>query len=221
VLNTSGLISYWRLGEASGTSALDSKGTNTGVYQNGVVLGAAGALASDPNTAASFNGSTSRVQLTPIPTVTNFTIEGWSYLNSGATANSNGNNALYATSGNVTLLARPGAGNTATMAYASVWVGGTEYNLQPTSTQSNLNVWVHWALTRSGTTLTLYRNGVQVAQRTNLPASTTANISGAIGSWGVGTYILNGRIDEVAVYNTALTAAQVASHYNTGIGVGP
>jgi hypothetical protein len=215
VLNTSGLISYWRLGEASGTNALDSKGTNTGIYQSGVTLGAADALTNDPNTAASFNGTSSRVSLPALAVVTNFTIEGWTNLNSGATANENGNNALYANGGNVTILARPGTPNT--IGYASVWLNGTQYMLQPNSTQSNLNTWVHWVLTRSGNTLTFYRNGVQIAQRTDLPATATANISGWIGSWGGGAYFLNGRIDEVAVYNTALTAAQVTSHYNAAI----
>src|SRR6266536_1475171 len=115
-MSTSGLVSYWRLGETSGTAALDSKGTNTGTYQNGVTLGAAGALTNDSDTAASFNGSTNRVSLPALAAVTNFTIEGWTNLASGATANQNGNNALYATSGNVTLVARPGTPNTTTTA---------------------------------------------------------------------------------------------------------
>src|SRR5262249_9139611 len=216
-LSQTGLISYWRLGEASGTSALDSKGSNTGTYQNGVTLGAAGALSNDTNTAASFNGTSSRVSLPALASVTDFSIEGWSYLNSGATANPNGNNALYATGGNVTLVARPGTPNTSPAAYASVWLGGVEYSLQPTSTQTNLNGWVYWTLTRTGSTLTLYRNGVQIAQRSDLPATATANISGWIGAWGGASYFLNGRIDEVAVYNVALSAAQVAARYNTAL----
>ncbi len=113
-------MSYWRLGEASGTTALDSKSTNNGTYVNGVTLGTTGAIANDANTAASFNGSTQRVSLPTLATVTDFTIEGWTNLANGATANVNGNNALYAGSTTVRLLVRPGSLNTTTNAYAGV-----------------------------------------------------------------------------------------------------
>ena len=105
------------------------------------------------------------------------------------------------------MLARPGLGSSPTAAYAGVWLNGTEYLLQPNSTASNLNTWVYWVLTRKGNTLTLYRNGVQIGQRTDLPATATATMSGSIGAQGGSNYFLTGRIDEVAVYNSALSAA--------------
>ena len=52
---------YWRLGEASGSSAADSSGNgNGGSYAGGVTLGAP-ALINDPNTAASFDGNDDRM----------------------------------------------------------------------------------------------------------------------------------------------------------------
>ena len=52
-----GPVSYWRLGETSGTAAADSVGTSTGTYRNGVTLGAPSLLVSDStNRAASFDG---------------------------------------------------------------------------------------------------------------------------------------------------------------------
>jgi hypothetical protein len=114
-------------------------------------------------------------------------------------------------------LARPGSGSTATAAYAGVWLNGTEYVLQPTSKQSNLGTWVQWTLTRSGGTLSLYRNGVQIGQRSDLPPSATANISGWIGAQGGSSYFLNGRIDDVSIYNSALSDSVIASHYNAAI----
>ena len=47
-------VSYWRLGETSGTSAADETGANPGTYNN-VLLGAPGALACDSNPSASFD----------------------------------------------------------------------------------------------------------------------------------------------------------------------
>lgn len=48
--------SYWRLGEASGTTAADETGAASGTYRS-VALGAPGALAGDGDTAATFGGS--------------------------------------------------------------------------------------------------------------------------------------------------------------------
>ncbi|MCU1656436.1 MAG: Alkaline phosphatase [Pseudonocardiales bacterium] len=214
VLGQGSLLAYWRLGDTSGTTAADTKGNRAGTYLSGVTLGAAGAIVNDPNTAAAFNGSTGKVSLPSLPSVTDFSISGWTNLGAGATSNPSGNNGLYGSVGNVRLLARPG---TATAAYAGVWLAGTEYVLQPTATQSNLNRWVQWVLTRAAGTLSLYRNGTLIAQRTDLPSTATANISGWIGAQGGTSYYLNGKIDEVSVYNSALTAAAIASQYTAAI----
>ena len=211
VSGTPGLMSYWRMGETTGTLAKDSQGSADGTYLNGVTLGAQGAVTNDTNTAASFNGTTNKVKLPDLAALTDFSIEGWTYLTS-----SGANSALYGTLGNARILVRPG-GTSGTSAYGGVWLDGTEYALQPTTSGSNLNTWVHWVLTRSGSTLTLYRNGVQVAQRTNLPASSTANLSGWIGAQGGNAYYFTGKIDDVSIYGSALTRSAVKNHYDAAI----
>ena len=132
-------------------------------------------VANDPDPAAAFNGTNNKVSLPALAPVTDFSLESWSFLTSA-----NANNAVYGTNGNVRILARPG-GAAGTTAYAGIWLNGTEYTLQPTG-PSNVNSWVHLVLTRQGSTLTLYRNGVQVATRTDLPAAAIANLSGWIGA---------------------------------------
>ena len=124
---------------------------------------------------------------------------------------------MFGNIGTVRLMARPGAGTSSTTAYASVWLGGTEYALQPAATSSNLNSWVHWVLTLQGGVLTLYRNGAQVGQRSDLPATAAANLNGAIGAQANGNYPLNGRLDEVALYSTALSATDVSNDYQTAL----
>lgn len=99
-----------------------------------------------------------------------------------------------------------------------MWLGGTEYVLQPKSTASNINTWVYWVLTRHANTLTLYRNGVQVGQRTDLPPTATATLSGGLGAQGGTAYFLTGRIDDVSVYTSALDPAKVSSHYAVACG---
>ena len=89
--------------------------------------------------------------------------------------------------------------------------------LQPKSPASNINTWVYWVLARKGNTLTLYRNGVQIGQRTDLPATATATISGSIGARGGSIYFLTGRIDDVAIYNAALSSTVITSHYTAAL----
>jgi hypothetical protein len=178
------------------------------------MLGSPGAVTNDPNPAASFNGTTAaKVTLPALPTVTDFTVEGWSYL-TNATSN---NNALYAGGNTVWLLPRPGTTSTATAAYASVWLNGTAYVLQPTSPATNVATWVHWVLTRQGSALRLYRNAVLIGQRTDLPATAPATVTGGIGIQGGTNYPLTGRIDEVAVYSGALSPTAVTAHYRSGL----
>lgn len=205
LLSEPGLVSYWRLGEAGGTTAADSVGTHSGTY-TAVSLGAAGAITHDRDTAASFNGSTSKVSVASAGTAGDFTIEGWTYLTNGSTTN----NTLFGSMGTVRLLPRPG---TTTAAYAGVWLNGTEYLLQPNSTASNLNKWVYWTLTRKANTLSLYRDGAQIAQRGDLPATAPATLAGWIGAQGGTSYPLAGRIDDVAIYNTALDAPAITDHW--------
>jgi hypothetical protein len=69
--------------------------------------------------------------------------------------------------------------------------------------------------TYDGTNWRLYRNGTQIAVA---PAATgsvvVTNGDWAIGSAGNGwTDLFTGKIDEVAIYNTALSAAKIQAHY--------
>ena len=78
VLGTSGLIDYWRLGETSGTSLADAIGGRTATAQGGVTLGGAGALASDPDKSASFNGTNGAATATVnFSSLSAITVEFW------------------------------------------------------------------------------------------------------------------------------------------------
>jgi acyl-CoA hydrolase len=197
-----GLLAYWRLGEAGGTLAHDGLGGLDGTF-DGARLGATGALSGDPDTAAQFDGTGARVSLPALPDSVDFAVEGWQKISTSGVTPSNGNNTLFG-GGGLRLMPRP-AGY-----YAGVTLGGSEYRLEG-GTASNAAVWVHWALTRSGPDLALYRNGVQVAARHDLPATTPAHVTGAaIGRQG-NANAANAATDDVALYDKALTASQVAA----------
>src|SRR5438105_4848445 len=80
ITGTAGLVSYYRLGETSGTSACDSWGSNAGTYTGGFTLGTVGAIKGEANTAATFNGSNGYVTVphgSSLDVGDNFTVEAW------------------------------------------------------------------------------------------------------------------------------------------------
>ena len=85
------------------------------------------------------------------------------------------------------------------------------------------NQWIHLAGTYDGTKWTLYRNGAAVASAADPVGALAVDNGGwAIGATGNGwADAFNGAIDEVAIYGTALTAAQVQAHYAAAQGTPP
>jgi hypothetical protein len=80
-----------------------------------------------------------------------------------------------------------------------------------------LNTWTHLALTYDGTTLCLYVNGVQVfslARTGNLTASAHPLEIG--GDSILGQYF-QGAIDEVRIYNQALSLSEIQADMVTPI----
>jgi hypothetical protein len=89
------------------------------------------------------------------------------------------------------------------------------------NTMSN-NTWYHVVGLVQGTSVKLYINGVlQSTQGTLTSAVSTTNVNLIIGgnpSATVPTYLFNGKIDEVKVYNYALSPLQIREDYNAGFG---
>lgn len=206
-------VSYWRLGELSGTTAADSVDGNPGTINGGVTLGVPGALASDSNTAMSFNGTNGYIGIADkanLDVAGDFSLELW---------------AKPALLGNTMVAAQKSGSTTTTWQYrikissnkqwqGSVFIGNATFSIFSGIAASTTR-WDHLVLTRSGSTLTLYMNGVSVG---------TTNASGALnvgtGIFAIGergsdlTDYFQGSIDEVAFYNTALPASRVLAHYN-------
>jgi Concanavalin A-like lectin/glucanases superfamily len=77
------------------------------------------------------------------------------------------------------------------------------------------NTWTHLALTYDGATIRLYVNGTQVsslAQTGTIVSSTNPLQIGGDSTFG---QYFAGMIDEVRVYNVALTATQIQTDMNT------
>ena len=80
--------------------------------------------------------------------------------------------------------------------------------------------WYHVVLTFDGTNLVLYVNGDEKDTNSNSSYSTTdQNGVFSIGRNDTGIRYYNGKIDEVTLWNTGLSANAVAALYNSGSGL--
>ena len=79
------------------------------------------------------------------------------------------------------------------------------------------NTWSHLALTYDGSAVRLYVNGELVNTKTKTGAITTSTTPLAIGSDSFYGQYYNGRLDEIRVYNTALTQTQIQTDMTTPI----
>jgi chitodextrinase len=84
-----------------------------------------------------------------------------------------------------------------------------------------LNTWTHIATTYDGATLAFYVNGVQVWSFAQTGDIVTSSNPLQIGGDSIYGQYFQGTIDEVRVYNTALTAAQIQADMNTPINATP
>ena len=82
------------------------------------------------------------------------------------------------------------------------------------SGQLPLNTWTHLAVTLSGTTGTLYINGVAVATNPNMtlnPSNLGNTQNDWIGKSQFGDPMLNAKVDDFQIYSRALSASEVAA----------
>lgn len=218
VLATAGLVSYWRLGEASGTSAADSKGTNTGTYQGGFTLGQPGIDGS----AVLLNGTTGFVSTAT--SIANpqapFSLECW--FKTTATSVGLIQFADSQTGTPVSFDRHLYAGSDGKVYFGIYTTGGVSI---ASSAAYNDGNWHHVAgVLASNNNMTLYVDGSSVASNANTaaPVSYTgfwrfglANGDNVLWpNFAGGAHYLNGTLAHCAFYNAALSAATVQSHYN-------
>jgi hypothetical protein len=208
-------VSYWRLGESSGTSAADEKNAHNGTYTNGPTLAKSGAIAGNQNTAVSFDGVDDHVTTGDLSVCegTNFSIEAWA---KGTSATTN----LWITSEGSTTTNNPICGLVHEGANARFYVrdnAGTATTPTGSTGTFNDGNWHHLVGVRNGNTFTLYVDGAQAAQTTATLGAIAVDTSaiGALKRAAVGNYY-PGTVDDVAIYNTALSATQAKLHYDAG-----
>jgi hypothetical protein len=203
VLGTQGLEGYWRLGEASGTVAADASGHAVpGSYLGAPGLGARGALSADADNAVRFDGGDDELQAGGAPVAGAATLEGWFFWEAGV--------ALMrdATSSAGWIIAYDSGGRVAYRA------GGTTFTTS-LATADVRDGWHHVVLTVFAGATGLYVDGALVHSGAGAGA-TPAAMPWHVMRNGTTSQFTRGRADEVAVYGTALDAAGVRAHFETG-----
>jgi len=209
---TPGLVAAYAFNEGSGTTVADISGNNN----NGTITAATWTTAGKFGNALAFNGTSARVTVpnaASLQLTTGMTLEAWVF----PTATLTGWQAIVdKTVDGYYLMAstdqnRPAAGGT--------WVGGNQNTYGPSVLA--VNAWTHLAATFDGATVRLFVNGVQVASQaqTTALASTTGTLQ--IGGDSYPNEFFAGRIDEVRIYNRALSAAEIQTDMNTAVGGTP
>lgn len=209
-------VGYWRLGEPAGTSTApdESGGAHAGSYV-GATAQAPGLLKGDSDAAAAFDGINDYVTIpdaVALRPTAQVTVEAWI---SAASINPANWNFIASKNGAYQLRVDPAVEGGRLSFFVSI--GGS---LEP---RVSAMVPVpgrtyHVVGTYDGATMKLYVDGALAASQARAGAfdssagfPTTLGAANATGSMPFG-----GTIDDVAVYDTALSAARIQAHYTAG-----
>ena len=198
---------YWRLGEANGTSAADQTGfANTGAYQGSPALGQAGIVPVAQSTAMALDGSNDTVRVPSSaslnPTAA-LSLETW--IRPAALPASTATLVRK----DLQYLLRLGSGGAVTF---RLWRGGATSEVTTPAGAVPAGAWSHVVATFDGTSMAIYVNGTV---RATLAMAATVDAGTAVLSLGASSSSdwFRGRMDEVAVYGSALPGARVLAHY--------
>ncbi len=197
---------YWRLD--AGSPWADASGNNRALTPYGSpATGAATALVRDAGAAVTFDGVNDRATAAVSIGQSAYSIEAW--FRPDATNLGKGIAGRFS-GGRVNLYVN-GSG------FLAVAHTGTSGNYLVSDVRPEVGRWYHAVATWNGGVLALFVNGRLAASRPMASAPGTGASAFEIGTYANGgAYWWTGRIDEVAAWNTALSAAEVRAHWNAG-----
>ena len=208
---TIALVAAYSFDEGTGTTAVDLSGNGN----NGTISGATWTNAGQYGNALVFNGSNSVVNVVDSPSLhltTAVTLEAWVF---PTAAISFWKDIVYKGRDNFYLEA--GSSQSGSPAVGGTFDTSNDVAAIGTEPVAS-NAWTHLAGTYDGATVRLYVNGSEVSS-----LAQTGSISTSTNSLQIGgddffpLQFFNGMIDEVRVYNVALTAAQIQSDMVTPV----
>jgi glucose/arabinose dehydrogenase len=207
---STGLVGAWGFDETSGTTAVDSSGKGNA----GTIAGATRTAAGKFGHALSFTADGDWVTVADSASLdlTNaLTVEGW--VNPTTAANSWRTLAVKETPSGLAWALYPfgDAGFPSGHAFTSseLWARGPS--------RLPVDTWSHVAVTYDGGSIRLYVNGVQVATRAQSGSLITSTRPLRFGGNGVWGEWFRGTLDEIRVYDRALSGAEIQTDMGAAI----
>ncbi len=203
--NTNGLVGYWRFeGDAKDLSGYGNDGTVTGATQTDGKFGKAYSFATGNYISVPYHSS--------LDITSAITVEGWLSVPTAPSGDSK--EIVSAKAGAYELFYDHNPWGGATFVVYKPALDNT-----PTYTGITATYWHHIAGVYDGANLYFYVDGVEIRKK---PSTGTITINGnklGIGAYGDGTTAnFNGLIDEVAIWNRALTPSEVTQLNKTNAG---
>jgi len=215
-------LAYWKLSDPSGTTVQDSGGgSHSGSYVGTPTLAATGIMPRDTtDTAVTFDGSTqwATVAQASWQNATTYSADAWirpTSLSHGIAIASQdpgggSNNRRYQfrveTTGALT---------------AIIFIGTTAFTATSATGAININTVYHVAFTFDGTNVRVFINGSQAGITAASGSMNTTTVTdtlylGRIASAG---WSWAGKLEKIAIYGAALSAARVLAHYQSGAAI--
>jgi hypothetical protein len=207
--NPSGLVAAYGFNEASGVQVIDASGQGN----TGTISSATRTKTGRFGGALSFNGTSAWVTVADAPSLelaSSLTFEAWVSPTSG-----NGWRSVLLKETADGLAYALYSANNASRPAAFVHTGG-DVGLNGAAAVP-VNAWTHLAITWDGATMRMFVNGVQVSSAAVSGAVTTGGGALRIGGNSVWGEYFKGQIDEVRIYNRALTAGEIQADMNTPV----
>ena len=82
---------------------------------------------------------------------------------------------------------------------------------------TNLNEWNHYVVTKNNNQLNLFKNGVLISSGINANLSISSNLNLVFGSTNLQTEFTNGDIDDIGIWNRALTQCEIQDLYQSQV----
>jgi Concanavalin A-like lectin/glucanases superfamily/Putative Ig domain len=210
-----GIIAWWPLDEISGTVVADIGGGNPGASVNSPVP-----TPGQVGNALRFNGGNyigvSDSDLWAFGTQ-DFTIELWVNFDTSPGGSIDHPDVIFIGNdegpGNVNKWFFALGGGFLNFHINSPTIGPKFFPLVPFS--PNLNQWYHLAVTRNGSTYTLYIDGVPGGSATNIDVIPNPNAPLTIGQ-AESLGFMKGRLDEITIYNRTLNQTELQAIVNAG-----
>lgn len=221
-------VAHWRLDECQGDAAHDASNNNNHGTINIASSGSQNALGTCSsgnstdawsngregkfNSSLSFDGTDDYIDLGNDDSIRNFTdqisVSAWAKYN--AYGGGGQSYSVIAVKGSPwTFLLE----NYASKIRFRVTVGGLDRNAADSEIHE-LNRWYHFVGTYDGATIKIYKDGNLVGSTSVTGNLAVNDVSAKIGTWQGTNYNFNGQIDEVRIYNYALTQEQIKLLYN-------